>query len=116
MSATREQQHIASKVLERFNREPRHEVLGASFGKWSQAGVPHRGWTCIGVDDLEEPDHICEMCEHAEVRYVHVMTHPDYEGELLVGSKSELARHLGATVEQVPEAPDQAPASEVEAA
>jgi hypothetical protein len=85
MSATREQQHIASKVLERFNREPRHEVLGASFGKWSQAGVPHRGWTCIGVDDLEEPDHICEMCEHAEVRYVHVMTHPDYEGELLVG-------------------------------
>jgi hypothetical protein len=38
------------------------------------------------------------------------------QGELLVGSKSELARHLGATVEQVPEAPDQAPASEVEAA
>jgi hypothetical protein len=85
----RETAAIASKVLERFHRgEPRHEVLGASFGKWSQAGVPHRGWTCIGVDDLEEPDHTCEMCEHAEVRYVHVMTHPDYgggEAELLVG-------------------------------
>jgi hypothetical protein len=29
---------------------------------------------------------VCEMCETADVRFVHVMTHPDYaEGELRVG-------------------------------
>lgn len=54
-------------------------------GKWSQQGVPHKGWSCIGVEDLERPDATCEMCETQAIRYVHSMTHPDYEGELGVG-------------------------------
>lgn len=53
-------------------------------GKWAQPGVPHRGWTCIDIEDLEEPAHTCEMCEVVTVRYVHTMTHPDY-GTLDVG-------------------------------
>lgn len=54
-------------------------------GKWSEAGVPKKGWTCTGVDDLEEPSILCEMCGAAEIRYAHTMEHPDFPGELQVG-------------------------------
>ena len=39
----------------------------------------------MGIDDLEEPSQLCEMCESVEIRYVHVMEHPDYDGQLQVG-------------------------------
>jgi hypothetical protein len=48
-------------------------------GKWRQRGVPHKGWQCVEIEDLEEPCHVCEMCEVQIVRYVHTMVHPDYE-------------------------------------
>jgi hypothetical protein len=54
-------------------------------GKWSQPSVPHKGWTCVGVEDLEEPSERCGMCESVEIRYVHVMEHPNYQGTLGVG-------------------------------
>ena len=54
-------------------------------GKWSQPGVPHKGWTCVGDDDLGEPSQLCEMCESIEIRYVHFMEHPEYRGTLGVG-------------------------------
>lgn len=54
-------------------------------GKWAQAGVPHRGWTCIGIEDLGEPSAICEMCETQEIRFVHYMTHPDCTAEIAAG-------------------------------
>jgi hypothetical protein len=54
-------------------------------GKWRQPNVPHKGWTCIGIEDLEAPDAICEMCEVQEIRYVHEMEHPDYGTLLHVG-------------------------------
>jgi hypothetical protein len=54
-------------------------------GKWTAPGVPHKGWSCEGVEDLGSPDVICEMCETQEIRYVHTMSHPDYEGFLDVG-------------------------------
>lgn len=57
----------------------------AIYGKWSQVGVPKKGWSCIGVEDLGAPNAICEMCEVQEIRYVHTMTHPDYAEELNVG-------------------------------
>lgn len=66
-------------------RGPREEPA-PTYGKWSQPGVPHKGWTCIDEDIVEGDDlETCEMCEWAEVRYVHVMTHPEWEGELRVG-------------------------------
>ena len=55
-------------------------------GKWSQDGVPHRGWMCLEVYDLEEPSALCAMCETAEVRYVHCMQHGDYPEVLEVRS------------------------------
>ncbi len=54
-------------------------------GKWSEPGTPHKGWTCVDVDDLGEPSEICEMCEIQEIRYVHIMEHPDYPGDIRAG-------------------------------
>lgn len=56
-----------------------------SNGNWSQPGVPHKGWQFQSMEDLEEPSEICQMCETRIIRYVHYMTHPDYEGILGVG-------------------------------
>jgi hypothetical protein len=57
-------------------------------GKWTRAGVPHRGWTCIDVyddcPDNEEPTRVCEMCEIQIIRFVHVMRHREHP-ELEVG-------------------------------
>ena len=53
-------------------------------GKWSDPGVPHRGWQCIGIEELDELS-TCQMCESAEIRYAHHMQHPDYPTELAVG-------------------------------
>lgn len=54
-------------------------------GKWSMGGVPHRGWTCVDIEDLAAPDQLCEMCESQSIRYVHHMTHPKYPTTLAVG-------------------------------
>ena len=54
-------------------------------GKWAQAGVPHKGWTCVDIEDLGEPSATCEMCESQEIRYVHYMIHPDYADQLGCG-------------------------------
>ena len=54
-------------------------------GKWSDPGVPHKGWDCVDEDDLGEPSETCEMCETMEIRFVHVMRHPDYPHDLRCG-------------------------------
>lgn len=54
-------------------------------GKWSQPGVPHKGWSCIDIEDLGEPSTTCEMCETQEIRYVHHMQHPSYPEVLACG-------------------------------
>lgn len=56
-----------------------------STGKWCEEGIPHRGWTCVDMDDLEDDRIICQMCEVSEIRYVHTMTHPEHDGSLQVG-------------------------------
>jgi hypothetical protein len=48
------------------------------FGKWSMHGVPHKGWTCVDIEDLGAPEAVCEMCERQDIRYVHAMQHPDF--------------------------------------
>ena len=47
-------------------------------GKWSRVGVPHKGWTCVNVEDLGEPEAVCEMCEIQQIRYVHWMEHQTF--------------------------------------
>lgn len=49
-------------------------------GLWSTPEVPHKGWSCIDIEDLGEPSESCEMCGEQTIRYVHVMTHPRYHG------------------------------------
>lgn len=53
--------------------------------QWSEPGVPQKGWSCVGVEDLGSPDAFCEMCHVQEIRYVHYMVHPEYAGQLAVG-------------------------------
>lgn len=58
-------------------------------GKWSDPGVPHKGWECISMDDLgDNPDDwaVCEMCEEQNIRYVHTMVHPEYPDRMGCGS------------------------------
>lgn len=61
--------------------------------EWNKAGIPHKGWTCVDVediaeyfDDAEEIEYEqCEMCGRERIRFVHIMRHPDYPDELRVG-------------------------------
>ena len=54
-------------------------------GKWTQPGVPHRGWRCVDIEERDAQDHLCEMCEARLVRFVHVMEHDGYDSVLRVG-------------------------------
>ena len=61
--------------------------------EWNKAGIPHKGWSCVDVediaeyfDDAEEIEYEqCEMCGRERIRFVHIMRHPDYPDELRVG-------------------------------
>lgn len=61
------------------------ELVASRRGKWSVAGVPHRGWVCVDIEDLGEPQIQCQMCESQTIRYVHHMEHPGYPDVLEVG-------------------------------
>lgn len=56
-----------------------------SGGKWSEAGVPHRGWEVVECFKLEDREQLCEMCERQHVMFVHVMRHENYHDDLRVG-------------------------------
>ena len=44
---------------------------------WNQKGLPHRGWTCDGVEELDAATFTCEMCAKENIRFVHSMSHPE---------------------------------------
>lgn len=52
---------------------------------WNRKEIPHKGWTNIGYEDLEEATHVCDMCGKEEIRYVHTMYHPEAEDYFKVG-------------------------------
>ncbi len=71
----------AVKVEGKVGKQGKKERKGT--GLWAQAEIPHKGWTCLGVDDVVGDDDSgsmerCEMCQANEIRYAHIMTHPDY--------------------------------------
>jgi hypothetical protein len=95
-----------------MDEEIERQAIASGRGKWGRAGVPHRGWECVRWYDNKdrydgqgrsgpeedvrlhptfelagnEGETICQMCESTEIRYVHVMQHPDYrEGDLHCG-------------------------------
>lgn len=47
--------------------------------------MPHKGWTCKSVFDNTYADFKCEACNNANVRFVHCLIHPDFDGQLKVG-------------------------------
>jgi hypothetical protein len=57
----------------------------STAGKWSKPGVPHKGWTCVNIEDRGEPDAVCEVCATQAIRYVHYMQHPEYQEVLGAG-------------------------------
>lgn len=61
------------------------QAVARKRGKWSDPGVPHRGWTWKSVADLGAPEQDCEMCEAMTIRYVHEMTHPKLRRPFRVG-------------------------------
>ena len=68
-----------------MNELSEEQLISAGHGKWSQAGVPNKGWTCIDTEDLGEPELTCQMCESRTIRYVHFMEHPNFPEVLQVG-------------------------------
>lgn len=52
-------------------------------GRWSDRHFPKRGWQCFAVQDLGAPRQRCEMCEATAIRYVHLLSHPDRDGDVL---------------------------------
>jgi hypothetical protein len=60
---------------------------------WNKEGIPHKGWRYVDVEDLAESTPAgekiryeqCQMCNYEKIRYVHILIHPDYDGEIRVG-------------------------------
>jgi hypothetical protein len=46
--------------------------------RWDIPGLPHRGWELLGVRDLEEAAHTCDVCRYYPIRYVHTIVHADW--------------------------------------
>lgn len=61
--------------------------------RWNKSDIPQKGWEYIGMEDLGDnvypgdsiPYEQCEMCGKEKIRYVHLLRHPDYIGEIRVG-------------------------------
>lgn len=67
------------------SHDTEQQLVAQRRGKWSEPGVPHKGWSCVDIEDLGEPNLTCEMCESQRIRYVHYMEHPSYPHTLAVG-------------------------------
>lgn len=52
--------------------------------RWDRKGVPHKGWIFEYIEDNEGNYEQCEMCGKEGIRFVHVLSHPEY-GEIRVG-------------------------------
>lgn len=59
--------------------------MSTAINLWNQPDVPHKGWLFVDVIDTETAESTCEMCGKEHIRYVHVMSHPDYAAHLNVG-------------------------------
>jgi hypothetical protein len=59
--------------------------MSSSVNLWNQPEVPHKGWKFVNVIDTETAEETCEMCGNERIRYVHIMSHPNYSGSLNVG-------------------------------
>lgn len=66
------------------------KAVSQGRGKWSQPGVPHKGWSCVGEYDVyvvhgEGETITCGMCEAMQVRFVQIMEHELHPEQLGCG-------------------------------
>lgn len=55
-------------------------------GLYSEPGFPHKGWEESDCEDLGEGNYeTCQACEKQEIRFVHILDHPDYPESIRVG-------------------------------
>jgi hypothetical protein len=54
------------------------KAIRRALGKWSRPGAPRLDWAYTDIDDIESPDHNCEMCECSP-------KHKDYHEVLACG-------------------------------
>lgn len=47
--------------------------------------IPKDGWKDDRVEDMKEAGFTCEHCKREKIRFVHILTHPEYKGEYRVG-------------------------------
>ena len=52
--------------------------------RWNKKGIPHRGWKFEYIEYYEDDYEQCEMCDKEGVRFIHILSHPEY-GEIRVG-------------------------------
>ena len=54
-------------------------------------GVPLDGWTHVGMKDMTLASARCVMCGEATLRYLHVLTHPEFPHRVQVGRACALS-------------------------
>jgi hypothetical protein len=53
--------------------------------KLEALGAPRSEWICENVETMEDATFTCELCDYDRIKYVHVMVHPQWNGEFRVG-------------------------------
>ena len=52
---------------------------------WRRPGVPHTGWEHVRDIENDTRNGVCEMCGQKNIKYLDVLIHDNYEGEIKVG-------------------------------
>ena len=47
--------------------------------------MPHKGWTCLKVEDLGSAIGECQACGKERIRYLYTIEHPRFPRKLIVG-------------------------------
>ena len=63
------------------------QVHRIDSGKWQDRTFPRDGWRFSTFKDLGGEDTLCEMCQHARLRFAHVLVHQMFPDGILVGLK-----------------------------
>lgn len=72
-------------MVEELNGEITEKYIRRCHKRLRELNAPLEKWKCLDVVDGETDDFVCELCDCRKVRYIHVMVHPEYDGEIQVG-------------------------------
>lgn len=78
----------------RVDRDPDEKYLARCLTQLRQMDAPLEGWRCIDMYDITGDDWVagnhndmftCELCRCSRVRFIHVMNHDQFDGDIHVG-------------------------------